>query len=95
MSGSANRAAARATRIRQPPENSDMGRCWSSWLKPRPARISLARAGAESASMSIRRAQISPISSGGAVSSRVSRVWRSTSASRIVSSTLSGVAGCS
>src|SRR3712207_8456943 len=39
-SGSANSAAAMATRMRQPPENSDIGRCRSSVEKPRPARIS-------------------------------------------------------
>ena len=95
MSGSANRAAASATRIRQPPEKCDIGRWMSSWLKPSPTRISEARAGADSASISISRIQISPISSGSAVSSRVISEWRSTSASRMVSSTLTGVAGCS
>ena len=35
MSGSANSNAASATRMRQPPENSDAGRCWASWGKPK------------------------------------------------------------
>ncbi len=41
-----NSVAASATRIRQPPENSEHGRCWSAAEKPRPDRIAAARAGA-------------------------------------------------
>ena len=36
-SGSANSTAASATRMRQPPENSEQGRCWSAMAKPSPA----------------------------------------------------------
>ena len=36
-SGAANSVAASATRMRQPPENSDTGRAWSAAEKPRPA----------------------------------------------------------
>ena len=42
---------ARATRIRQPPENSATGRACAASSNPRPARIVAARAGAESAPM--------------------------------------------
>ena len=38
MSGCANSAAASATRIRQPPENSAIGRVRSAVEKPRPAQ---------------------------------------------------------
>jgi hypothetical protein len=42
-SGSANSAAASATRMRQPPENSAIGRSRSAVEKPSPLRISAAR----------------------------------------------------
>ena len=45
------RARARANLIRQPPENSLVGRCCISDEKPRPFKIILALAGALSASM--------------------------------------------
>jgi len=43
------------TRMRQPPENSAIGRVRSAVEKPSPLRISAARAGARSASISISR----------------------------------------
>mmetsp|Transcript_9893 Transcript_9893/g.21111 ORF Transcript_9893/g.21111 Transcript_9893/m.21111 type:complete len:255 (-) Transcript_9893:415-1179(-) len=48
-------ARARETRIRQPPENAFVGRACMSASKPRPARMTAARAGAASASISTRR----------------------------------------
>lgn len=47
--GSKNRARARDTRIRQPPEKSLVGRSCIALEKPRPAKIRRARGSAESA----------------------------------------------
>ena len=45
-SGWENNTAPKATRIRQPPENSWQGRDCACWLKPSPARIEEARGSA-------------------------------------------------
>ena len=63
-SGSANSTEASATRMRQPPEKDDAGRCCASVSKPRPARIVAARASAEWASMSASRMWISAMRCG-------------------------------
>ena len=55
QSGFAKRVAARATRIRHPPENSEQGRFWAASLNPSPANIRAARAGAASAEISASR----------------------------------------
>ena len=51
----AKSTAASATRMRQPPENSDKARACAASSKPRPDRMLAARAGAECASISTRR----------------------------------------
>ncbi len=105
-SGREKRTAASATRIRQPPENSAQARAWAAASKPRPLRIEPARASAEWASMSARRAWISAMRC--ASTGRASIGWvvwassasaisaaRSVSAARTVSIRLSRVAGAS
>ena len=85
-SGAANSAVARATRMRQPPENSSTGRACAASSKPRPARMAAARAGAASAPIARRRSWISASRMGGAVSASVSRARRSGSPCSTVSS---------
>ena len=80
-SGSENRTAAKATRIRQPPENAEQGCSCSLWVNPRPRRIDAARASADHASMSTRRVCTSAMRLGSvAVSASASSASRSTSA---------------
>src|SRR6516165_11223321 len=82
--------------MRQPPENSLAGRCWSAWEKPRPARISAARAGAECAPMSASRVWISAIRPASvAISASAIRAVRSRSALSTTSSKLAGPPGAS
>mmetsp|Transcript_44412 Transcript_44412/g.141326 ORF Transcript_44412/g.141326 Transcript_44412/m.141326 type:complete len:310 (+) Transcript_44412:1199-2128(+) len=58
-SGCTKRDCARAMRMRQPPLNSFVGRRWSSPEKPRPERITAARASASSELSSSRRSYTS------------------------------------
>mmetsp|Transcript_96735 Transcript_96735/g.250175 ORF Transcript_96735/g.250175 Transcript_96735/m.250175 type:complete len:244 (-) Transcript_96735:138-869(-) len=58
-SGCTNKAWAKAIRMRQPPLNSLVGLCWSSPLKPRPDRITAARASASSLKSSSSRSYTS------------------------------------
>ena len=60
-SGAENSTAASATRMRQPPENSESVRFCAASSKPRPERMRAARAGAACASMSASRVWISAI----------------------------------
>ncbi len=95
-SGSANSAAAKATRMRQPPENSAQARCCSLESKPRPARIAAARAGAAWAAISARRVCTSAKRNGSCpISASARRRVRSSSAASTVSMRVSGPSGAS
>ena len=95
-SGSRNKARAKATRMRHPPENSAKGRACAAASKPSPESTAAARAGALSARIAISLSWISATRPGSAApSASVSNAARSVSAAKTASSRLAAPAGAS